>query len=110
MAFKISHETGHDGLKERDTRHLVLFISMQLMFTIGQQTLLYAGDTKNVSTISVNHAKQLLNSPDTVVIDVRKHRNWWRTSKKILSAVRENPTKIDQWAGKYSQEQTLIFY
>ena len=45
-----------------------------------------------------------------VVIDVRTHRNWWRSSKKIPTAVREDPSRVDQWFQKYSTNQTLIFY
>jgi hypothetical protein len=45
-----------------------------------------------------------------IIIDVRKYRNWWRSSKKILSAVREEPSKVDQWAQKYPKDKSLIFY
>jgi hypothetical protein len=63
-----------------------------------------------VNRISADQVNQLLGQPDTVIIDVRKSRNWWRASKKIFSAVREDPSKIDQWALKYAKNQTLIFY
>jgi hypothetical protein len=69
-----------------------------------------ADNEKNVSAISVHQVKQLLNNSDTIIIDVRKYRNWWRSSKKILSAVREEPSKVDQWAQKYPKDKSLIFY
>jgi hypothetical protein len=69
-----------------------------------------AGNDKNVPGISVDRVKQLLNNSDVIIIDVRKYRNWWRSSKKILSAVRENPFKVDQWAQKYPKDKSLIFY
>ncbi len=69
-----------------------------------------AGDTQNVPRISVQQAKKLMGSPDTIVIDVRKYRNWWRSSKKIPTAVREDPSKVDQWIEKFDKNQTLIFY
>ncbi len=69
-----------------------------------------AGDDKNAPGISVHYVKQMLHNPDVVILDVRKHRNWWRSSKKILTAVRENPSEVDQWAQKYPKDKSLIFY
>jgi hypothetical protein len=69
-----------------------------------------ADNDKNVPAISVYQVKMLLNNSDVIIIDVRKYRNWWRSSKKILSAVREDPSKVDQWAQKYSKGNSLIFY
>ena len=81
-----------------------------LLLIFGQTVVGYADDTGDISRISVHQVKQLLGSPDTVVIDVRTYRNWWRSSKKIPTAVREDPSKVDQWREKYVQDQTLIFY
>ena len=88
--------------------YAVLFI--QILLIIGLTPGLNASDTESVPRLSADQVKQLLGKPDTVILDVRKPRNWWRTSKKILSAVREDPSKIDQWAPKYAKNQTLIFY
>ena len=71
---------------------------------------LAADNDKNVPAISVDQVKMLLNNYDVIIIDVRKYRNWWRSSKKILSAVREDPSKVDQWVQKYPKDKTLIFY
>ena len=88
---------------------LVTFF-MQLLLILGHPPLLKANDTKSVPGISVDQANQLLGKPGTVIIDVRKARSWWRTSKKISTAVREDPSKVDQWARKYAKSNTLIFY
>ena len=69
-----------------------------------------AGDTQDVPRISVHQAKKLMAGPDTIVIDVRTYRNWWRSSKKIPTAVREDPSKVDQWIEKFDRNQALIFY
>ena len=69
-----------------------------------------AGDEKNAPGISVHQVKQMLYNPDVVILDVRKHRNWWQSSKKILTAVRENPSEVDQWSQHYPKNKTLIFY
>jgi hypothetical protein len=82
-----------------------------IFLLIFSNTGLSAADNdKNVPAISVHQVKQLLNNADTIIIDVRKYRNWWRSSKKILSAVREEPSKVDHWAQKYPKDKSLIFY
>ena len=88
--------------------HITILLILLLIF--GPKPLMAAGDTKDVAKISVEHVKQLLGKPDIVIIDVRKPRNWWRSSKKIVNAVRQDPSKVDQWAQKYTKDQTLIFY
>ena len=80
------------------------------MLIFGQIAVTVAGDTRDVSRISVHQAQVLLGHPDTVIIDVRKYRNWWRSSKKIPTAVREDPSKVENWIEKYGKNQTLIFY
>jgi hypothetical protein len=83
---------------------------LQILLIFGQAPWLNASDTKPVPRISADQVKQLLGKPDTVIIDVRKPRSWWRTSKKILTAVHEDPAKVDLWAPKYAKDQTLVFY
>ena len=85
-------------------------IIIPILLVVGLISGLNASDPQSVTIISADQVNQLLGKPDTVIIDVRKPRNWWRTSQKILSAVREDPSKIDQWAQKYAKNQTLIFY
>ena len=80
------------------------------LLIFGQAAVPVADDARDVSRISVHQVKALLGRPDTVIIDVRKYRNWWRSSKKIPTAVREDPSKVEQWIEKYGQHQTLIFY
>jgi hypothetical protein len=83
---------------------------MQILLILGHAPGLNAGDTTSVPRISAHQVSQLLGQPDTVIIDVRRPRNWWRTGKKILTAVREDPSQIDQWAAKYAKDQLLVFY
>ena len=77
---------------------------------ISQTVVLLADDTGDVSRISAQQVKKLLGNPDTVVIDVRTDRNWWRSSKKIPTAIREDPARAELWIGKYATDQTIIFY
>ena len=63
-----------------------------------------------VPRISVEKAKELLGSPDVIIIDVRTAKTWWRSSKKILTAVREEPGAVEKWASTYPKDKTLILY
>ena len=85
-------------------------IFLQILLILGHAPRLNASDTKSVTRLSADQVNQLLGKPETVIIDVRKPRSWWRTSKKILTAVREDPSRVDQWSPKYAKTHTLIFY
>ena len=63
-----------------------------------------------VPRISIEQAKQIHDTPEVVFIDVRSAKSWWRSATKITHAVRENPSAVQQWASKYTKDQTLIFY
>ena len=80
------------------------------LLIFGQAAVSVAGDTRDVSRIAVHQVKAMLGRSDTVIIDVRTYRNWWRSSKKIPTAVREDQSKVKQWIEKYTKNQTLIFY
>ncbi len=69
-----------------------------------------ADGTDEVSRMSVGDVKQLLGNPHVVIIDVRTKKSWWSSTTKISGAVREDPSKVSEWMGKYSETKTLIFY
>jgi hypothetical protein len=76
----------------------------------GRAIIALAGNNGDIDRITAHQVKNLLGRPDTVIIDVRTQRNWWRSSKKIPTAVREDPARVDRWRDKYLKDQTLIFY
>jgi hypothetical protein len=88
--------------------NFTLFIAYLVIFTHG--LALAAAEKGNVPEISATRTKELLGQPKTAIIDVRRSRSWWQSGKKILSAVREDPTKVDKWAQNYTKDMTLIFY
>ena len=85
------------------------FIIM-LLLSITNPLTLKADSSIDVPRISVDDAKKLLGNPDVVIIDVRTEKSWWSSTTKILGAVREDPSKVSEWMGKYSKTQTLLFY
>ena len=84
---------------------VIVFLS-----SITIPVILEAGSNIDVPRISVDDAKELLGNPGVVIIDVRTQKSWWSSTTKILGAVREDPSKVSDWMGKYSKTQTLLFY
>ena len=97
-------------LKQTGYIRVCTWSCVALFMILSQAIVLLAGDTGEVPKLTAHQVKKLLGRPDTVVIDVRTYRNWWRSSKKIPTAIREDPSTVDQWIEKYVKDQTLIFY
>jgi len=76
----------------------------------GHEPLPAAGGKSRIPVISADSLKAMIGQTKTIIIDVRRFRSWWRSSKKIMTAVREDPSKVEQWASKYAADLTLIFY
>ena len=83
---------------------------MALLICFDPAAYLVAADDKEVPVLSVHQVKKMLHSSDVIIIDVRRHRNWWRSTQKILTSVRENPSEVEQWALKYPKDKSLVFY
>ncbi|MEJ2102932.1 MAG: hypothetical protein P8X68_23625 [Desulfobacterales bacterium] len=67
-------------------------------------------ESVEVPRISVEKTRELLGRPDVIIIDVRTAKAWWRSSAKILHAVREEPGAVEKWAATYPKDKTLILY
>ena len=52
----------------------------------------------------------LLGNPDVVVIDVRKDGDYKSSPLKIQGSVREEFNDVDNWAGKYPKDKTIVLY
>jgi rhodanese-related sulfurtransferase len=60
------------------SRLLVLFVFLQLSSTASAM----------VPTISIDELRQLLGTPEVVILDVRHPRDWQTSNKKIPGAIR----------------------
>ena len=83
---------------------VTLLISLFVYWTPIQATAM------DVPRISIHQAKQMVDDPDVVFIDVRTAKSYWRSASKITRAAREEPNAVKQWAAKYTKDKTLIFY
>ena len=83
---------------------------MALLICFAPAAFLVAADDEEVPVLSVHQVKKMLHNSDVIIIDVRRHRNWWRSTQKILTSVRENPSEVEQWALNYPKDKSLVFY
>ena len=83
---------------------LVLLAAITVWFGVS------SAESIEVPRISIEKTKELLGSPEVIIIDVRTAKTWWRSPSKILNAVREEPGAVEKWAGKYPKDKILILY
>lgn len=51
-----------------------------------------------------------IDSPNVVIIDVRRDRDFDGSELMIKNAVRKAYNDVESWAGEYDKEQTLVLY
>ena len=83
---------------------------MAILICFNPAAFLVAADDKEIPALSAHQVKKMLHNSDVIIIDVRRHRNWWRSTQKILTSVRENPSEVEQWALNYPRDKSLVFY
>ena len=63
-----------------------------------------------VPRMSTKELKAQLGNPDIIIMDVRTEGDWKSSQSKITGAVRENPSTVESWVGKYPKNKTLVLY
>ena len=69
-----------------------------------------AAATEDAPRITKEELKGMLGKPELVLLDVRRGKDWDSSEFKIKGAVREDPSKIDEWKGKVDKGKTLVLY
>ena len=64
----------------------------------------------DVTRITKDELRTLIDKGDVMVVDVRTGRDWKSSEFKIHTAVREDPGQVASWANKYSKDKTLVIY
>lgn len=60
--------------------------------------------------ISKEELRNMLGSPDLVLIDVRTEKEWKKSDKKITGSTWEDAEEISAWADKYPKDKTIVLY
>jgi rhodanese-related sulfurtransferase len=68
------------------------------------------GSHPQASRISIAEAVRLHRNSAAVFVDVRTGRSWETSAVKIAGALRQDPDAVEQWAGLYATEKTLVLY
>ena len=87
---------------------IILFVALLLPLVYPEN--LAANDVIEVPRMSVIELKKKLGNPDVAIIDVRRQKNWWSSTTKILTAAREDPARVPQWYTAYQRDKILVFY
>lgn len=82
-------------------------ILMTLIFLL---LIAFAAHAQGIQRISKEDLKAQLRSPDLILVDVRQPHDWESSPSKIAGAVREDPSKIDEWKNKYPKDKTIVLY
>ena len=64
----------------------------------------------DVSRMTKDELRVLIEKGDVIVLDVRSGRDWKSSEFKIPTAVREDPSQVSSWATKYPKDKTLVLY
>ena len=91
----------------------VLAVGLALFLFMGLTTMAWSMgslDKEKVPRISKEEVKNMLGTPDLVLLDVRTSSQYKSSKLKIQGAVREEPDQVKSWAGKYGKEKTIILY
>ncbi len=65
---------------------------------------------ETVKTINKEELKAMLDSPDLVLLDVRRGRDWSSSEFKIIGAQRLENDKIASTINTLSKDKTIVLY
>jgi len=85
---------------------MTLGLAFMLLFAFTMPTY----GAEDVPRISTEQLKDILGSPDLVLLDVRIEKDWGKSDRKIIGAVRVDPDDVSSWAGDYFKDQNIILY
>ena len=87
---------------------LRMTLGLAVMFLFAFTMPTYGAD--DVPRITTEQLKDILGSPDLVLLDVRTEKDWKKSDRKIVGAVLVDPDDVSSWAGDYTKDQKITFY
>jgi rhodanese-related sulfurtransferase len=70
----------------------------------------YAALANEIPRISKQEAREMLDDPEVVFMDVRSGSDWRASQVKISGAVYEDYRNVETWVQEYDPEKTYILY
>ncbi len=81
---------------------MVLFFG--LFLTVGAVSAVEA------PRMTKEELKPMMGDANVAIIDVRAGHDWEESKSKIKGAVREDPSKVQEWISKYPKDKTIVLY
>lgn len=91
-------------------RSLTIFTIVALSLGLAATFAVPAMAQEDFPRMTKEELKEMLGSPDLVIVDVRVGKDWKASEFKVKGAVREDPGNVDPAAGKYAKDKTLVLY
>ena len=85
---------------------VLLALAFMFLFTFVMPTY----GANNVPRMSTEQLNEILDNPNLVLLDVRTEKDWGKSDRKIVGAVRVDPNDVDSWAGDYTKDQRIVLY
>ena len=85
-----------------------MFLGLTFLFLFAFTLPAYGAD--DVPRMSVEQLQGLLGSSDLVLLDARAVKDWRKSDRKIVGAVRVDPYDVSPWAGDYSKDKKIVVY
>lgn len=87
---------------------VVAFLFFAGVAALGLAGPVLAGDT--VERMEAAELVAMIDSPDIVIIDVRRDGDYDSSDQMIMNAIRRDYGDVEAWAGEFDKEQTVILY
>jgi hypothetical protein len=68
------------------------------------------GQTEEIPRITKEEAKEILDNPHVIFLDLRAGSDWRASDMKIMGAIREDPRNLEGWIANYDRQKTYILY
>ena len=81
-----------------------------LIFALVGLTLISSFAAEAVPRIGKEKLKEMLGSPDVIILDVRNRKTWQESEFKIKGAIRKMPELFDSWATDFPSNKMLVLY
>lgn len=101
----IDIKRGGNTMRKKLSTVLVVMITIAFMGLFAN-----AAFAEDVSRLSKEELKSMMDDLKVVIIDVRTGRDWNESKLKIKGAIREEPRNASSWAGEYDNRKTYVLY
>ncbi len=93
--------------KNKSLRVLIVTLPLAML---GILLIATAAVPDDVPRMTKEELKGHLGDPNVIILDVRTERDWKDSDLRIKGAIREDPTNVDAWLGKYPKDKTIVLY